>query len=404
MKIKAIVLGVLAATAVSCGGYNHQNKIEKLIEQEIAQVSEHYKAVGLAVAAVKDGEIVYNASFGYKDWENKIPLGNDDILRIASISKSFVATSILQLVEQGKLSLDADVSELMGFVIRNPKYPDTPITVRMLLSHTSSMSDSNGYFTFDNLHREKSSTWEKAWNSYEPGSKYQSCKLGYNTLGAIIEIVSGERFDKYVSEHILEPLGVYGNHNVMELDPEKLVKIYKYRALVSGENAEADPNSGNNSQSGIYTCTESAYDSPAEQLANYQMGYSTTVFSPTGGLKISAKDLAKVMMMHMNYGTLGDVKILSKEMCELMQSEIVPTNYPQEKYGMAILSSNDYIKGIRVVGHDGIALGAYTSMFWNQERNFGVVVMTNGCDDKTDKVFANIMCETAEVLYKYFGK
>ena len=389
MKLKSLVLGFMAVFAISCAANNgvKDQDLKQQIDQEITQVVERYKAVGLAVAAVKDGQIVYNASFGYKDWENKIPLGNDDVLRIASISKSFVATSILQLVEQGKLSLDADVSDLMGFVIRNPKYPQTPITVRMLLSHTSSMSDSNGYFTFDNLHREKSSTWEKAWNSYEPGSKYQYCNLGYNTLGAIIEIVSGERFDKYVSEHILKPLGVYGHHNVMELDPERFIKIYKYSG--SGHS---------------YKCTESAYDSPAAQLENYRMGYTTTVFSPTGGLKISAKDLAKVMMMHMNYGTLGDVKILGKEMCELMQSEIVPTNYPQEKYGMAILQSNDYIKGISVIGHDGIALGAYTSMFWNQTRDFGVVVMTNGCDDKTDKVFANIMCETAEVLHKYLGK
>lgn len=387
MKLRSLILGVVALFAISCADSTTNN-----INKGIAQVAERYNAVGLAVAAVKDGEIVYNASFGYKDWENKIPLGNDDVLRIASISKSFVATSVLQLVEQGKLSLDADVSELMGFEIRNPQYPDTPITVRMLLSHTSSMSDSNGYFTFDNLHREKSPTWEKAWNSYEPGSKYQYCNLGYNTLGAIIEIVSGERFDKYVSEHILKPLGVYGHHNVMELDSERFIKIYKYSA------------SGSSSDNSAYTCTASAYNSPAEELGNYKMGYSTTVFSPTGGLKISAKDLAKVMMMHMNYGTLGDVKILGKEMCELMQSEIVPTNYPQEKYGMAILQSNDYIKGIRVVGHDGLALGAYTSMFWNQERNFGVVVMTNGCNAQTDKVFANIMCETAEVLYRHLGK
>ena len=402
MKLKSLVLGFMAVFAISCAannGVKNQDLIQQ-VEQEIAQVAERYKAVGLAVAAVKDGQIVYNASFGYKDWENKIPLGNDDVLRIASISKSFVATSILQLVEQGKLSLDADVSDLMGFVIRNPKYPQTPITVRMLLSHTSSMSDSNGYFTFDNLHREKSSTWEKAWNSYEPGSKDQYCNLGYNTLGAIIEIVSGERFDQYVSEHILKPLGVYGHHNVMELDPERFIKIYKYSGSGNGSGSSAD----GSSDGSAYTCTASAYNSPAAELENYQMGYSTTVFSPTGGLKISAKDLAKVMMMHMNYGTLGDVKILGKEMCELMQSEIVPTNYPQEKYGMAILQSNDYIKGIRVIGHDGIALGAYTSMFWNQTRDFGVVVMTNGCDDKTDKVFANIMCETAEVLYKYLDK
>lgn len=353
-----------------------QPEPEKTIETEIEKIMKFHNAVGLSVAAVQDGKIIYSKAFGLKDLENKTPYKEDDVLRIASISKTFVATSIMQLIEQGKLSLNTDVSTIPGFEnIRNPHFPNIPITVHMLLSHTSSLSDKDGYYTLDRF----------GWNNYKPGSKYQYCNLGYNTLGAIIEIISGERFDKYVKAHILDPLGVYASYNVSDLDHSKFVKIYKY-------------NSNNKS----FTCSTSAYNYPEEDIENYKMGYSATCFSPTGGLKISAKDLAKVMMMHMNLGELNGVKILSKESCELMQAEHTSTNYPGESYGYAMISTNDLVKGHRLTGHDGIALGAYTIMYWDKEKNFGVVAMTNGCDGKTDKTFVNILCNTAQVLYNHF--
>lgn len=377
-----------AVFAVSCSSSEQETpeiplQPEPDVAQELDVIMKRYSAVGLAVAVVEDGKVSYENALGYKDLDAKKPWEKGDVLRIASISKSFVATSVMQLVERGKLDLDADVSDIMGFVIRNPKYPDTPITVRMLLSHLSSMSDANGYFTLDNLNRETSRTWEKAWNSYEPGSRYQYCNLGYNTLGAIVEKVSGERFDKYVYNHILKPLGIYANHNVHELDSAKFVNIYTYDATTSS-----------------YLKSD-AYPSIESTLADYRMGYSTPVFSPTGGMKISVGGLAKVMMMHMNMGTLDGVRILSPESCELMQSEITATNYEGERYGMALLRTNDLLGGHRLVGHDGLALGAHTAMFWDKEEKFGFVIMTNGCNAKTDKVFANILCESAQCLYRH---
>lgn len=377
-----------AVFAVSCSSSEQETpeiplQPEPDVAQELDAIMKRYSAVGLVVAVVEDGKVSYENTLGYKDLDAKKPWEKGDVLRIASISKSFVATSVMQLVERGKLDLDADVSDIMGFVIRNPKYPDTPITVRMLLSHLSSMSDANGYFTLDNLNRETSRTWEKAWNSYEPGSRYQYCNLGYNTLGAIVEKVSGERFDKYVYNHILKPLGIYANHNVHELDSAKFVNIYTYDATTSS-----------------YLKSD-AYPSIESTLADYRMGYSTPVFSPTGGMKISVGGLAKVMMMHMNMGTLDGVRILSPESCELMQSEITATNYEGERYGMALLRTNDLLGGHRLVGHDGLALGAHTAMFWDKEEKFGFVIMTNGCNAKTDKVFANILCESAQCLYRH---
>ena len=348
-------------------------------EEEFKAIMARHNAVGLAVAVVDRSKILFVDSYGYKDLDAGIPWETDDLLRIASISKSFTATGILQLVEQGKMSLDADISDILGYRVRNPKYPEKAVTVRMLLSHTSSMNDSNGYFSMDSLS-------DKSWGNYEPGTGYQYCNLGYNTLGAIIEKVSGERFDRYIADHILKPLGVYAHHNVHELDPDKFVKIYRYERSDS-----------------LYKVSN-AYKSIDKQLEQYTLGYSTPVFSPTGGLKISVKDLAAVMMMHMNGGKSDGVRILERSSCKLMQSEIVPTNYEGEFYGMAMLRTDDFLKGFRLVGHDGLAYGAHTAMFWHPKKKFGFIVMTNGCNSTTREVFADILCESAECLYRYFIK
>ena len=380
--MKRLIIAAFALLLLSCTTSSTETivKDEDSLEKGFEEIMQRHSAVGLQVAAVKDGQIVYTESFGYKNLEEKTPIENGDVLRIASISKTFVATAIMQLVEQGKVDLDADISSYMGFQLRNPNFPDIPITVRMLLSHTSSLSDANGYFTLDNLNPAVSPTWHKAWNSYEPGTKYQYCNLGFNTLGAIIEVASGKRFDTYMKENIFTPLGVYASHNVADLNPDKFIGIYTY-------------NSSNN----YFTRNESAYAMP--DLENYRMGYSTPVFSPTGGVKISAGDLAKVMIMHMNWGIAADgTRIISEESSRMMQSEITPTNYTGESYGMAMISTNDLFKEARATGHDGLALGAYTAMYWIREKNFGVVVMTNGCTGKTDKAFANILCESAELL------
>ena len=370
---KLFIFAVALAAMFACTSKQDQ------FNEEVKAIMERNNNVGLALVAVNNGQVVLNETYGYKNLDTKEPIAKDDIFRIASISKSFCATAVMQLVEQGKLDLQQDVSELVGFQVRNPKFPEKVITVEMLLSHTSSMSDANGYFSFDSLS-------EKSWNNYEPGSKYQYCNLGYNTLGAIIEKVSGERFDEYVYNHVLAPLGVYANHNVHSLDSTRFVGIYTL-----------------DKSTGEYTASV-AYPSIEDGLANYKEVYSAPIFSPTGGLKISAKDLARVMMMHMNGGTLDGVKIISSESSALMQSEITTTNYEGERYGMALLRTNDMVEGQRLIGHDGLALGAHTAMFWHPEKKFGMVIMTNGCNSVTDKVFPNIVRETAACLFKNFAE
>lgn len=385
MKLKSILkVGAIAATVAFAASCNTPTK-EETAEKELKEIMEKNQAVGLAVVTVKDGEVIYNKSLGYKDLENKIALGDSDIFRIASISKSFTATAIMQLVEQGKLSLDADVSDLVGFKVRNPKYTETPITVKMLLSHTSSMNDANGYFTINKINPDSSKTWETAWNAYEPGTNYEYCNLGFNTLGTILERISGERFDKYIVNHILNPLGIYGGYEVLSLDSTKFVKLYSYN--------EADSS---------FTHSPAAYSTREDEIKNYVFGHSTPVFSPTGGLKVSALDLAKAMMMHMGNGTLSGVKIIDSTSSAMMQSKVAEKTDEGDSYGFAIRISDQLLDNHTMIGHTGSAYGVFTSMFWDKDKKFGFIVMTNGCNERTDNNFMAIHREVDACLYKNF--
>ena len=110
-----------------------QNDPSQKIESAIQQMMQSNPVVGLSVAVVKNNKIIYNHSFGFKDLEQQIPLNNQNIFRIASISKSFTATAMMQLVAKKQVSLDQDVSELIGFKVRNPKFPNKVITLKMIL-------------------------------------------------------------------------------------------------------------------------------------------------------------------------------------------------------------------------------------------------------------------------------
>src|SRR5690606_20893972 len=199
------------------------------VEARLRGLMAEHETVGLAVVVARDNAIVYHGSFGWKDLEAKVPLEADDLFRIASISKSFAATSVMQLVEQGRLSLDADAGDLIGFPVRNPAFPDRPITLRMLLNHTSSITDGPSYGSLDVIHPEKGAAWQERYADRAPGEGYEYSNLAYNMVGAIIERVSGERFDLHVRRHVLEPLGIGGGHLVDALDAGRFARIYRWR-------------------------------------------------------------------------------------------------------------------------------------------------------------------------------
>ncbi|TCD26368.1 class A beta-lactamase-related serine hydrolase [Pedobacter psychrodurus] len=350
-------------------------------ETDFQQIMEKFNAVGAAVAVVRDGKIIYTHAFGLKDLENKKPLTDKDIFRIASISKSFSATSIMQLVEAGKISLEDDFGDLVGFKIRNPKFPDQKITLKMALSHTSSLNDSQGYLNLDVINPDKNPNWAKCYNDYVPGSKFDYCNLNFNLIGTIIEKKSGERFDNYVKKHVLKPLGLYAGYCVDSLDSTRFVNLYEYHADTK-----------------TYTPSPTAYAPRRTEIANYIMGYSTPVFSPTGGMKISANDLAKYMIMHMNYGTSKGVKIITKKSAKKMQTALTD----DEGYGLAIRTADHLIPGVKLKGHTGSAYGLFSTMFFNPKEKFGFVIITNGINATYTDGFPDFSRAAINSLYRAF--
>lgn len=354
---------------------------QKEAEADFKSVMNKYNAVGASVAVVKDGQIIYNHSFGLKDLEKKMPLNDNDIFRIASISKSFSATAIMQLVEAGKISLNDDFGDLVGFKIRNPKFPDQKITLKMALSHTSSLNDSQGYLNFDVLNPGKNPNWAKCYNDYAPGSKFDYCNLNFNLVGAIIEKQSGERFDNYIKKHVIKPLGLYAGYCVDSLDSTRFVNLYEYH-----------------DDTKTYTLSSSAYAPRRTEIAEYVMGYSTPVFSPTGGMKISAHDLAKYMVMHMNYGTSNGIKIISKKSAKKMQTALTA----DEGYGLAIRTADHLIPGVKLKGHSGSAYGLHSTMFFNPKEKFGFVIITNGINATYTDGFPDFSRAAINSLYQSF--
>jgi CubicO group peptidase (beta-lactamase class C family) len=347
-------------------------------EEAIQQIMQESPVMGMSVAVVKNNKIIYTHSFGLKDAETNTPLSNDNIFRIASISKSFSATAIMQLVEAHKINLDQDVSELIGFKIRNPKFPETVITLRLMLSHLSSINDNQGYFSLDSINPSKSVNWFKCYNNYEPGKGYEYCNLNFNMIGTIIEKISGERFDTYIQKHILEPLQLYGGYNVNGLDKSKFANIYEYQP-----------------DAAKFVLSPNAYAPRTNEIEAYEMGYSTPIFSPTGGMKISAKDLATYMMMHANYGKYNGVRIISKNSAIEMQTPLSDNR----NYGFAIETTTKLIDDKIMIGHTGSAYGLFSAMFFNRDEKFGIVVISNGCHPGYSNGFNTVIRKTVNVLY-----
>ena len=216
----------------------------------------------------------------------------------------------------------------------------------MVLSHRSSINDSQGYFSLDAINPAKNLNWAKCYNNYAPDSGFQYCNLNYNMAGTIIEKTSGERFDLYIQKRILQPLELYGGYCVDSLDKQRFATIYEYHT-----------------DSAKFIASPNAYAPRSEEIANYTMGYSTPIFSPTGGMKISATDLAKYMLMHSNKGKTNCNRVISKRSARKMQTMLSE----KEEYGLALSTSNKLINGVLLTGHTGSAYGLNSAMFLSRK-------------------------------------
>ena len=117
--------------------------ISQSLDIQLQDIANENDIAGMSVAVIKEGQVVYNQGFGMADFGQNLPVTDSTDYRIASVSKMVTAVGFMQLYEQGLVSLDANISNILGYQVKNPHFPAIPITPRMLLSHTSTIVDGN---------------------------------------------------------------------------------------------------------------------------------------------------------------------------------------------------------------------------------------------------------------------
>ncbi|MGZ3421501.1 MAG: serine hydrolase domain-containing protein [Polyangiales bacterium] len=323
--------------------------LDVFVPQQLAAA----RVPGVAVAIIKGGKIVYTHAWGTADEAAMRAVQPDTIFLCASISKPFVATSIMQLVEQGKLKLDDDANLYLPFSLRNPKFPDVPITVRMLMAHASSIEE--GYVQLFGEIKPGDSPegiesflrrwilpggdhWAGGgnWSGNQPGTKVSYSQVGVAALGLIIERVSGKSYAEYVKTNVLDPIG-------MKTSSLRLADFSDKTALATPYVFSADK------------------DQPLEQWG--------APFYPAATLHSTASELATFLLAMQK----GGASVVTPASVAEMQKVAYPAIEPNR--GLLWLYKD--VNGQRVIGHDGGAPGVSTTMFYRPTDNVGVVTLSN---------------------------
>jgi len=279
----------------------------------------------LVVITAAGDQITCSGAWGYRridaaQPQRSLPATLNTKYRVASITKLVTALGALRLVDEGKLQLDGDISAYLGFRLRNPSWPDRPITARMLLSHTSSLRDA-GFYTVPLPHT-LADLFSPAGAHYAggahfagsrrdansaPGHYFTYANLNFGVLATAMEGASGERFDRLMRRLILHPLGIDGGYTPADLSVAGRAQV---AALYTRQNAQGvwDP--------GGPWVAQYDKDGPtalpdAALLSSYRPGTNATVFSPHAGLRISALDLAKVVQLLLDEGRYAGRQVIA---------------------------------------------------------------------------------------------
>jgi CubicO group peptidase (beta-lactamase class C family) len=275
---------------------------------------------GLSVAVIRHGNIVYRQHFGSKRLANAgapaQPIDDDTLFRVASVSKFVTALGAMKLVEQGKLSLDADLGDVLGYRLRNPHFPEQPITLSMLLTHTSSLRDGGGFKWAPGVDLKdvllpggryygKGAMWSA---DHAPGAWFEYVNFNWGVLATVMERAGGERFDRLMRRLIFDPMGLKAGFYLADFGPANAKDVATlYRKREKDGDERWDPNGP-----WIAQADDFGIEAPVAPpgLDAYRPGTNGTIFGPQGSLRISTADLAQIMLMLMHGGRAGGQQIL----------------------------------------------------------------------------------------------
>lgn len=350
------------------------------LEEEIERVFKERKITAMSIAVVSDDSIIYSKSMGYRvlpDGTNPgIPVKDDDLYCLASVSKTFIATAIMRLMQDKKLKLNDDAAKYIGFQLRNPKFPSTPITIKQLLTHTSGINDSYSWWCMDSINPGKTPNY---FRCYSDTRDYKYCNLNYTLLSAVIEGATGRPLDTVVDSLILKPLDIKGGFNTILLDENRIVTPYYHE---KGKTKIND-----------YVIKRYNVLLPGK----YKLLNSLNIVYSPAGMKISAPDLARFMMMHMNYGTLDGKRVLTSRSEREMQRNYVGDS----NYGLSFRQYTDLVPGKTLHGQTGGIPGVKTCMIFDPTTRTGYVIVTAGADSDYIDGYGDIHKPLIKSLHKH---
>jgi len=351
--------------------------------------------VQIGVAFNRNAEIGSFAE-GIADSQSGRRATADDPVRVASISKLVVAIGVMKLVEQEKLDLDQDVSSYLGWPLRNPKFPDRPVTLRMLLSHTSSVREHDDDYVIP-LGASLQTVMQDPLNwdpKHGPGDNFFTyTNLNYPIVGSIVEKVAGGRFDIWMRHNVLEPMKLNACYNWPTCSDAAVARAVQ---LNQGSKPVKDDLHGRRP-----ACPVFVKDGEACDLARWKLGDNGSLFAPQGGLRISARGLSRVGRMLLNGGTLDGVRILSPRSVDSLLAPLWRFNGSNGvtkeiyegfycSYGLATQQIPTRIKGCAddmgtrgatLVGHAGDAYGMKAGLWVDRQRGRGIAYFVTGIPD-----------------------
>lgn len=372
MKIKSypVVLTVsslLASILSSCAPKSTAPQSISELDAYIAKEVQASQYPGFSVAIVVDDKMVWSKGYGVSNLTTKAAVTADTPFMLASVSKVVTGTALMQLVEAGKLDLDADINTYLPFKIQNPRASGT-ITLRHLATHTSGLVDNKkileaSYGAGDSavkLEDFLKSYYTPTGNRYDaklnfaktkPGEKYEYSNVAIGLAAYLLERQTGGNFAEYTFEHIFKPLGMNDTHWFLQ----------NFKDVSS----IAFP-----------------YDPEFPELTHY--GYPTY---PDGQLRSSANDMAKFLAAMMNGGQLNGTRILETKTLNAMLEPQFPDAPKKQPQGLFWT----FKKG-GLIGHAGGDPGAGSYLYWNPDTHIGAVVMFNtALTEKNSSGVANIL-------------
>jgi len=351
---------------------------------------------GLVVVVADRKGIVRAKAFGAATIDPLRAMTPSTPVRVASVSKAVVAIGVMRLVESGQLDLDSDVSRWLGWQLRNPAFPDAPVTARQLLSHTSGIVDGPGY-NFPLGATLKDSLAADRWSASAPGGRFEYANLNYGIIATVMEAATGERFDRLMRAQVLAPLGLDAGYNWSGAS-DAAIRAAATLYRTGKDELDWHPDGPWVAQVDDLKGVRPACPvrmSAGCNLAVYVPGTNGTLFSPQGGLRISALGLAKIGRMLLGQGTVDGVRLLSPASVKTLMTPVwLASGRPQDNdydgqmrcYGPGLHcltgGQDSPVAGARWWGHLGEAYGLLAGL-WVDRANDRVLVyaLTGNRDD-----------------------